>query len=125
MKLLHTFVNTGEMPDVQYCADDALVKYLAETMRDVQLKALVQSDVIAARIFVDTMAQFIQLFLQKAAYQQQRCSFEKKQIEEAAQWSIIKRRDNWQALVQRIDESHREHGFDNLFYSHELGQNEG
>lgn len=77
MKLLHTFVNTGEMPDVQYCADDALVKYLAETMRDVQLKALVQSDVIAARIFVDTMAQFIQLFLQKAAYQQQRCSFEK------------------------------------------------
>lgn len=65
MKLLHTFVNTGEMPDVQYCADDALVNYLAETMRDVQLKALVQSDVIAARIFVDTMAQFIQLFLQK------------------------------------------------------------
>lgn len=125
MKLLHTFVNTGEMPDVQYCADDALVNYLAETMRDGQLKALVQSDVIAARIFVDTMAQFIQLFLQKAAYQQQRCSFEKKQIEEAAQWSIIKRRDNWQALVQRIDDSHREHGFDNLFYSHELGQNEG
>ena len=76
-------------------------------MRDVQLKALVQSDVIAARIFVDTMAQFIQLFLQKAAYQQQRCSSEKKQIEEAAQWSIIKRRDNWQALVRRIDESLR------------------
>lgn len=125
LKLLHAFVNTGEMPDVQYCASDALTAYLTETMRDVQLKALVQNDAIAARIFIDTMAQFIQLFLQKAAYQKQRCSFEKKQIEEAAQWSIIKRRDNWRALVQRIDESHGDQGFDRLFYNHEFEQNEG
>lgn len=126
LKILRNFVETGEEPDTQLLyADDALTRYLAETMQNVQLKAMVLNDRIAARIFMDTMTQFISLNLQKAAYQRQRCSFDKQQIEAASKWSLIKRRDNWKALVQTIDDKYKEQGFDSLFYSHEFNYNNG
>ena len=122
MKMLHAFVSSGEEPDALTCECDVLAQYLCTAMHDAQVKALVLNDEVAARVFVDTMAQFVSLNLQKAAYQMQRCSYERKQIVEAAEWSHIKRRDNWQALVQMMDDKYAAQGFDKGFYNREFGE---
>ena len=122
MKMLHAFVSSGEEPDALTCECDVLAQYLCTAMHDAQVKALVLNDEVAARVFVDTMAQFVSLNLQKAAYQMQRCSYERKQIAEAAEWSHIKRRDNWQALVQMMDDKYAAQGFDKGFYNREFGE---
>lgn len=122
MKMLHAFVSSGEEPDALTCECDVLAQYLRTAMHDAQVKALVLNDEVAARVFVDTMAQFVSLNLQKAAYQMQRCSYERKQIAEAAEWSHIKRRDNWQALVQMMDDKYAAQGFDKGFYNREFGE---
>ena len=67
MKMLHAFVDSGEEPDALTCECDVLAQYLCTAMHDAQVKALVLNDEVAARVFVDTMAQFVSLNLQKAA----------------------------------------------------------
>ena len=87
--------------------------------------AWVMNDEVAARIFIDTMCQFITLHQQKAAYQQSRSCFERRQLAEAAEWSVIKRRDNWQVLVQQIATKYHALGFDQHFYTQQFAQSEG
>ncbi len=124
-RLLQAFVDTGEEPDLSLCENDALAQYLAQTMHDAQIKALVLNDEVAARVFVDTLSQFISLNLQKAAFQTQRVSFDRKQRQEASEWSVTKRRDNWQALLQMMDDKYAAQGFDKGFYQREFSNNEG
>lgn len=115
LQLLQQYVETGEEPDVLLAQTDALTAYLADTMRNAELKAWVMNDEVAARIFIDTMCQFITLHQQKAAYQQSRSCFERRQLAEATEWSVIKRRDNWQVLVQQIATKYHALGFDQHF----------
>ena len=84
LNVIHNFVENGEEPDLSLLAQpDAVLEYLAHTMHDAEVKALVLNDEIAAQVFTDTMLQFVRLNQEKAAYQMQRTSFERKQIEEA------------------------------------------
>lgn len=114
--LLKAFIETGEVPDASLYADDALTMYLYITMSDVRVASQVLSDEIAARIFMDTMMQFVSQSLQKAAFQYQRCSSERIRLQDAKQWSHTKRRDNWKALVQEVGEQYSEFGFEQDFY---------
>lgn len=126
LNVIHNFVENGEEPDLSLLAQpDAVLEYLAHAMHDAEVKALVLNDEIAAQVFTDTMLQFVRLNQEKAAYQMQRTSFERKQIEEAATWNLIKRRDNWQALVQMMDDKYAEQGFDKGFYLHEMETAQG
>ena len=125
LQLLQQYVETGEEPDVLLTQTDALTAYLADTMRNAELKAWVMNDEVAARIFIDTMCQFITLHQQKAAYQQSRSCFERRQLAEATEWSVIKRRDNWQVLVQQINTKYHALGFDQHFYTQQFAQSEG
>lgn len=126
MKLIRAFVETGEEPDATLLnSKDGISMYLAQTMHDARLKAQVLNDRIAEQVFVDTMVQFVSLCMEKAGYQMQRSSYERKQIEAAAEWSTIKRRDNWKALLQMMDDNYHEQGFDKGFYNHEMEQNDG
>ena len=63
--LLKAFIETGEVPDASLYADDALTMYLYITMSDVRVASQVLSDEIAARIFMDTMMQFVSQSLQR------------------------------------------------------------
>ena len=126
LNVIHNFVENGEEPDLSLLAQpDAVLEYLAHTMHDAEVKALVLNDEIAAQVFTDTMLQFVRLNQEKAAYQMQRTSFERKQIEEATTWNLTKRRDNWQALVQMMDDKYAEQGFDKGFYLHEMETAQG
>ncbi len=114
--LLKAFIDTGDLPDATLYDSDALTMYLYSVMNDASVVSQVLSDEIAARIFMDTMMQFVSQSLQKAAFQYQRCNSERMRLQNAHQWSHTKRRDNWKALVQEIGDRYREFGFEQDFY---------
>lgn len=122
--MLRRFTETGEVPEEERYANDALAGYLLQTMADPQVRRQVLGDEVSARIFTDTMLHFIALNLEKANYRLQRAGAELKQRGEASNWSRIKRRDNWQALLQWVDGEYAQLGFERTFYDHEFG-NEG
>lgn len=119
-KLIRNFATHGISPNALLYADDALTMYLCELMADESVRCHVMADEVAARVFVDSMMQFVHLYQQKANYQKQRCSFEEKQIAEARLWSIDKRKESWQALLDDLNGRYGSQGFNALFYAHEL-----
>lgn len=119
-RMLHAFVSTSSIPDTMLYADDPLTHYLVQTMKDDDIRKQVLSDEVSSRIFIDSMMQLVCVYLQKANYHAQRCAHEQRQIEEVSQWSLEKRRDSWQVLLQQIDKRYASQGFDARFYQHEL-----
>lgn len=78
MHLLQHFAETGECEAPELHREDAIASYLTQTMSDVTLRAQVLGSPVCARIFMDTMVQFVSLMLQKANYHLQRVSAEQK-----------------------------------------------
>lgn len=124
-QMLQAFVASQSIPDKRLYADDPLTHYLWQTMTDEVLRSQVLSDEVAARIFVDSMMQLVGLYLQKANYHEQRFAYERRQMAEAAQWSIEKREESGPALLQQIGLRYAAQGMDVNFYQHELEQRQG
>ena len=121
VQVLDLFVKTGE------CATESrepLHAYLISVMNDVTVKVQVLNDDICARIFYDTMLQFIQLNLEKEKYNLQKSQSERNEMKLVLEWSIKKRKDGWQALLQQISDKYQEYGFDQRFYRGQF-ENEG
>lgn len=121
VQVLDLFVKTGE------CATESrepLHAYLISVMHDVTVKVQVLNDDICARIFYDTMLQFIQLNLEKEKYNLQKSQSERNEMKLVLEWSIKKRKDGWQALLQQISDKYQEYGFDQRFYRGQF-ENEG
>lgn len=119
-KMLKQFVVTSKLPNIKLYASDNLTQYLWQVMADEGIKQQVLNDDIAARIFEDSMMQLVCLYLQKLNYHKQRCRFEEKQIADAEQWSLAKRKEEYQALLQHIATNYAAQGFDIRFYQHEF-----
>lgn len=122
MHLLQHFAETGECEAPELHREDAIASYLTQIMSDVTLRAQVLGSPVCARIFIDTMVQFVSLMLQKANYHLQRASAEQKQIEAASCWSLTNRRGGWLALVQQVAGKYEGQGFERAFYEHEFGE---
>lgn len=120
MQMLQHFTETGECDDAALHQGDAIATYLIETMQDATVRTHVLGSTVCARVFTDTMVQFVALMLQKANYQLQRASAELRQIKEAAAWSLTNRRGGWKALVQQVDGKYAALGFERGFYLHEF-----
>ncbi|MGM9688326.1 MAG: hypothetical protein ACI3YD_04680 [Alloprevotella sp.] len=120
LQMLQRFTETGECDDASLHERDAIATYLIQTMQDATVRAQVLGCTVCARVFTDTMVQFVSLMLQKANYQLQRASAELRQIEEAAAWSLTNRRGGWKALVQQVDAKYAGLGFERSFYQHEF-----
>lgn len=119
-KMLKQFVVTSKLPNIKLYASDNLTQYLWQVMADEGIKQQVLNNDIAARIFEDSMMQLVCLYLQKLNYHKQRCRFEEKQIADAEQWSLAKRKEEYQALLQHIATNYAAQGFDIRFYQHEF-----
>lgn len=83
MQMLQHFTETGECDDAALHQGDVIATYLIETMQDATVRTHVLGSTVCARVFTDTMVQFVALMLQKANYQLQRASAELRQIKEA------------------------------------------
>lgn len=121
VQLLDKYVATGECGETN---DEPLYAYLLSLMNDPMVKIQVLSDDICARIFYDTMSQFIRLNLEKHKYNIQKSQSEQQGMELVLEWSDAKRKDGWQALIQRVSDKYKGNGFDRAFYQGQFG-NEG
>ncbi len=123
-QMLQAFVSTGEEPNLTLCPTDALAQCLGRLMHYAPTKAFVRNNAVAARVFIDTLSQFVSRAQQKATFQAQRVSSERKQREEACTWSHAKRSENGAALLQTLNEKYQFQGFNTNFYQRELSQPE-
>lgn len=121
VQALDAFVQTGECTVTD---EEPLYAYLLTVMNDTTVKMQVLNDDICARVFYDTMLQFIQLNLEKEKYSLQKSQSERNEMKLVLEWSMKKRKDGWQALLQQIADKYQESGFDERFYRRQFG-NEG
>ncbi|MDY5236881.1 hypothetical protein [Bacteroides helcogenes] len=121
VQVLDRFVKTGECAAVD---SEPLYAYLLSVMNDTAVRIQVLNDDICARVFYDTMIQFVQLNLEKEKYNLQKNQSEQNGMKLVLEWSMTKRKDGWQALVQYIADKYQDYGFDQRFYQGQFG-NEG
>lgn len=99
VQALDRFVATGECAETD---TEPLYAYLLSVMNDSMVKVQVLGDEVCARIFYDTMIQFIQLNLEKERYNLRKSQSERTGMKLVLEWSMAKRKDGWQALLQQI-----------------------
>lgn len=100
---------------------EVLLNYLQQIMSDDSVRSQVVGNKVLQRVFIDTMIQFVTQNLQKAQYQIQRSRAEMNSLCEAYDWSVVRRQQGWQSLLQRIEEKYTSQGFNGSFYRHEFG----
>lgn len=122
VQALDRFVATGECAETD---TEPLYAYLLSVMNDSMVKVQVLGDEVCARIFYDTMIQFIQLNLEKERYNLRKSQSERTGMKLVLEWSMAKRKDGWQALLQQISDKYREYGFDSRFYRSHFGAEGG
>ena len=71
------------------------------------------------------MIQFIHLNLEKERYNLRKSQSERNEMKLVLEWSMAKRKDGWQALLQQISDKYREYGFDSRFYRSHFGTEGG
>lgn len=112
-------MKTGECAETD---QEPLYAYLLSVMNDPVTKIQVLNNDICARIFYDTMVQFIKLNLDKEKYNLQKSQAEQEGMELVLEWSIDRRRYGWQALLKQLGDVYQEFGFDHRFYRGQFGQ---
>lgn len=112
LKMIEDFVEKGE---IAIPADD-LSNYLAEVMQDKELQAMVLLDEVRARIFKDNLMRFVDAALRRKRFNINRRQSEAKGMEETLEWSLDKKRDGEQALLDTLEKNYGEYGFRSAFY---------
>lgn len=102
--------------------DEPLYAYMLSLMNDPMIKLKVLTDEICARVFYDMMMQFVRLNMEKMKFHLQRSMSERMGMKEAMEWSLQKKKDGWQALVENLSHKYNPYGFDSNFYQKEFGE---
>lgn len=121
IRVLDQYVATGECSDTD---DEPLYAYLLSIMNDPMIKIQVLTDEVCARIFYDMMSQFIHLNLEKEKYNLQKSQSEQIGMKQTLEWSIARRKDGWQALLQQVSDKYETMGFGSSFYKSQFGNEE-
>lgn len=123
IQALEKFVSTGEIVEVQ--VSDALYDYLVSVMHDPQLQLLVLGNEICGRLFLDNMMRFVDSALKRKKFDISRKQSEQHGIKETLEWSQKRREDDWQALLDRLDESYAAYGFRSAFFRNQFSSQQG
>lgn len=127
LKMLEIFIETGEIagrgvawpedqPWLKY--EDPLLKYLIKLMADPEVKYLVLSNRLCAKIFYASVGRFVVEAVHHKDFLAQCQWTERKKGEDTLAWSAGMRQDeqSWRKLIQQIEQEHDEDGFDGGFY---------
>lgn len=122
--VIDNFVETGELPpgfvgsdnSLTFDVGDPMFRYLFKIMIEPNVQARVLSSKIMALAFRDTMVEFIINVCQRVRYNHMRASGEMNRAENTKNWSMQKRQQGTDALLQQLDEEHRKDGFNKDFF---------
>ncbi len=123
IRLVQRFVDQGEMP--QMMTGDPIADYIISLMQDATLRALVLTDEVHARIFQDNMMRFVDTALRRKRFNINCRQSEMKGMAESLEWSLGKKEDGWQALVDMCETNYGAYGFRSGFYRTKLQENVG
>lgn len=115
--VLDRYIACGESPVVEDpSADCWLLSYLVSLMENEITKVMVLSNEVCARIFYDSTLLFVRACFEREKFNLQRNQSEINKIRQAQNWSYVRRKDGWLALLQQVDEKYNEYGFNGAFY---------
>lgn len=122
--VIDNFVETGELPpgfvgsddSLTFDVEDPMFHYIYKILCEPNVQARVLSSKIMALAFRDTMAEFIINVSQKVRYNYMRASGELNRADNTRNWSMQKRQQCTEALLQQLDEEHSKDGFDRNFF---------
>ncbi|MCR4852664.1 MAG: kinase [Prevotella sp.] len=124
LKLLENFVKSGEQPEIEadvltdypwQMYDDPILRYIVEVTHDPMIQSRVLTSKMAGKIFYESMGRFVIDCLHEEQFCNQKSWSERNEMGKTCEWSLQKKKDNWQSLIAAIDEKHKEDGFDKKF----------
>lgn len=121
IKILDRYIACGESPTVEDpSADGWLLSYLVSLMENAMTKVMVLTNEVCARIFYDSTLLFIRACFEREKFNLQRNQSEINNIGQAKNWSYVRKRDGWLALLQQVNEKYNEYGFNGAFYEEQF-----
>ena len=121
LRQLENFVKRGEQPEIETDVltdypwemyNDPILRYIVDVTHDPMIEARVLTSKMAGRVFYETMGRFVVDCLHEQKFCRQKSWSERNEMGKTCEWSMQKRKDNWQSLLAAIDEKHSEDGFD-------------
>ena len=121
LSLVEQFVRTGEVVEIETTVQvdqqwkmyyDPVLHYLHHIMSDPVIQYRVLSSKIAGKIFYETVGRFVLECLHSEQFLNQIAMGERREMEKMMEWSMQKKKDGWQSLLQAVSEKHRDDGFD-------------
>lgn len=122
LKMLEDFSERAIVPSES--VGDPIYDYILSTMKDPELQAKVWTDDIHARIYIDGMAQFVDACLKRKSFAFNRKQSEMNGVRETLEWSLQKREDDWQALLQQLGDEYDKYGFRSAYYKNKFQDND-
>lgn len=109
LNAIDRFVRTGKYFDNS--SGDPIYDYMCSLMKDPLLQAQVLTDEVQAIIFRDNMLRFVDACLNRKRFHFNRKRSEMKQMGETLDWSLRKKEDGCDAIINTLGESYEEFGF--------------
>lgn len=115
--LIDQFVATGQVNGYTD-NEDPLYNYLVDTMQQDDIKWRVLSSEVAAVVFKSQMIAFVQTVKAQEHFAMTRRQGLRLQMQQAREWSVLKRRDGWKALWKEMQTQGGEWGFNGDYFLH-------
>ena len=121
LSLVEQFVKTGEVVEIESTVQvdqpwkmyyDPVLHYLHDIMSDPIIQYRVLSSKIAGKIFFETIGRFVLECLHSEQFLNQIATGERSEMQKMMEWSMQKKKDGWQTLLQSVNEKHKDDGFD-------------
>ena len=121
LSLIDQFVKTGEVVEIESTVQvdqpwkmyyDPVLHYLHDIMSDPMIQYRVLSSRLAGKVFYETIGRFVLECLHDEKFQNQLVVGERSEMQKMMEWSMQKKKDGWQTLLDAVNEKHKDDGFD-------------
>ena len=124
LRLLEQFVKTGEVFYYKTVYKvDPILHYLYHLMNDPLIQSKVLGSRLAGRVFYEVVGRFVLECVHERDFVSQMTISQQAQMSKMIDWSIEHKENNWQSLLQQINEKYESDGFDlDLLKKHFINQ---
>lgn len=91
---------------------DPILLYLQRLMKDPLIQSRVLGSRLAGKVFYEVVGRFVLECLHDQKFINQMAIGEQTQMEKMMEWSMQKKQDTWQSLLQQLGEKYNEDEFD-------------
>lgn len=102
---------------------DPILVYLQKLMKDPLIQSKVLGSRLAGKVFYEVVGRFVLECLHDKRFINQMAIGEQTQMEKMMEWSIEKRQQTWQSLLQSLGEKYKEDEFDVEFLKRKFKNN--